>query len=422
VAVILISSYFTDSPARVQGLESGADAYLAEPVDDAELVATVRAIGRVLRQLRDAREHQRLLDALLEYVPEGIAVATAPGLTLVRTSRYGRSISGREPVLGVPMAEQPTGSWLFRPGSSTPSSVEDWPITRAVRSGDVVTDEEWMLKRPDGAERYILLNAGPIKDGKGQVTGGVAVWRDITSRKEMELELVRQADALRAADQAKNEFLARVVHELRQPLQAILSAVGIMKLRVDRSKGEYAREVVERQATQMSRITDDLLDAARVVRGQVAMNLQPEDLGKIVSRALETVRPAVTERGHLLHVALPDAPVVVAADTSRLQQVFVNILSNAARYTPAGGEIRIAIDVAPSRAAVHVTDTGAGISRADLSRIFDLFVRASTEEGGLGIGLAVARTVVEKHGGTIEARSGGAGCGAEFVVTLPTMP
>lgn len=292
VAVVLISTYFTDSDARVQGLESGADAYLIEPVADAELVATLRTVGRLLQKLRQARR--------------------------------------------------------------------------------------------------------------------------------LELALLRQAEELRDADRAKNEFLASVVHELRQPIQAIVSAIGVMRMRANRRTGERARETIERQAQQMARITEGLLDAAKVVRGQVTMNLEALDLRDVVRRALETVRPAVTERQHRLDTAFPERPVQVRADGSRLQQVFVNILTNAVRYTPAGGQIGIAFDPGPTEVAVRVTDSGTGIAEADLPRIFELFTRASAEGPGFGIGLAVARTIVEKHGGRIHATSAGQDRGSEFVITLPT--
>jgi signal transduction histidine kinase len=293
IAVILISTYFTDSDTRVQGLESGADAYLIEPVPDQELVATLRAVGRLLRQLRQARG--------------------------------------------------------------------------------------------------------------------------------MEAVLVRQAEELREADRAKNEFLAGVVHELRQPIQAIVSAVSVMRLRPNRRTGERARETIDRQAQQLASITEELLDAAKVVRGEVSMKLQVEDLRDVVRRALETVRPAVTAREHQLDAAFPDQPVPVRADASRLQQVFVNILTNAVRYTPPGGQIALAFEVQPSEAAVRIADSGVGIAEADLSRIFDLFTRASSEGSGFGIGLAVARSIVEKHGGRIEACSAGPSRGSQFVVTMPSV-
>jgi PAS domain S-box-containing protein len=417
VAVVLISAFFTETEYRVQGLESGADAYLIEPISDAELVATVRAVSRRLDQVKVARENARLLDALFEYIPEGITVADAPDVKIRRVSRFGQALSGR--FLHEVASEQPAGSGVFRAGGVTAARHEDLPLTRAVTAGELITDEEWVIRRPDGQQIIILCNAGPIKDADGRITGGVIAWRDITARKEIQDALVRRTKELREADQTKNDFLATVVHELRQPLQAAVAAVGMMKARVDRRTGERARDVIERQMEQMSRITSDLLDAARVVRRQVELRREPTDLRDILRRALETVRPAMTAGEHQVSFTAPEMRIGVYADAARLQQVFVNILSNAARYTEPGGRIDVSCTVSDVRAEIRVKDTGAGIPPENLARIFDLFTRASDREGGFGIGLAVARTLIEEHGGSVRARSEGAGRGSEFIVSLP---
>jgi PAS domain S-box-containing protein len=421
IAVVLISAYFTESDFRVQGLECGADAYLIEPITDAELVATLRARARRLEQLKGARENERLLDALFEHVPEGITVAEAPDVKIRRVSRFGVAMVGhpRETLEGVAAPEHPERWSIYQSDGVTPARPEDLPLTRAVASGAVITDEEWIIRHRDGRNISVLCNAGPIIGEDGRISGGVIAWRDITARKEIEDELRRRTEELQRSDSAKNDFLATVVHEIRQPVQAALTALGVMKTRVDRRAGQRARDVVERQLLQIGHIVEDLLDATRIMRGEFALALVPTDLVHVLQKCLETLRATFTERGLQVSVAVPDGQVQIQGDESRLQQVFVNLLGNAARYTPEGGRIEITLQKDAETAVVRVKDTGKGINPEQLWRIFDLFVRDTHDSQGFGIGLAVARRLVEAHHGTIEAESAGAGQGSEFRVTLP---
>jgi signal transduction histidine kinase len=421
---VLISAYFTETEYRVQGLESGADAYLIEPISDAELSATLRAVARRLEQLQTARHNERLLDALFEYIPEGITVADAPDVRIRRISRFGVELTGRprDTLEAISADEHPEKWAILRADGVTPASPGDLPLTRSVLSGAVITDEEWVLRRPDGQHVTILCSAGPIRDAAGRVTGGVIAWRDITARKETEEALRRLTAELRRADEAKNDFLATVVHEVRQPIQAALAGLGVMKTRATRRAGERAREVVERQLHQIARITEDLLDATRIVRREVPLRLQPLDLCAVLRQSLETVRPAAATRELQLLGHVPAQPIPVRADAVRLEQVFVNLLSNAVRYTGSGGTIDLSVEALPDSAVVRVQDTGDGIAPEHLTRIFDLFVRGSSHPGGFGIGLSVARSLVESHGGTLTARSAGPGHGSEFTVRLPTAP
>ena len=247
----------------------------------------------------------------------------------------------------------------------------------------------------------------------------VASLRAVTRGLQVVSQALASERALREADRAKTEFLATVSHELRQPLNAALAALEVMKTRRDRAKGEKARDALGRQLQQMRVIVEDLLDATQVVRRQVPLNAQPEDLRNVLHGALETARPPITERQQQLSFTVPTVPVVLHADAARLQQVFVNLLSNASRYTPNGGAIDLRLDVTATAATVRVSDTGAGIAPEHLPHIFDLFSRGTTAGKGLGIGLAVARQLVELHGGTIEACSAGVGRGCEFVVSFP---
>jgi PAS domain S-box-containing protein len=421
VGVVLISSFFIESEFRVKGLESGADAYLIEPVTDAELVATLRAVTRRVEQLKQARENERLLDAVFEYVPDGITVADAPDVTIRRVSRFGLAMVGRsrEELEHIPAADHPTKWAVFRSDGVTPARAEELPLTRAVATGAVIRDEEWVLLRSDGHQVVTLCNAGPIREADGRVTGGIVAWRDITARRHVEDELKRRTQELHQADLTKNDFLATIVHEVRQPIQAALAAIGVMKGRTDQRMGQRARDVVERQLLLIARIVEDLLDATRIMRGDFTLRLEAHDVGDVLRRSLETLRATFEERQLTIGTSFPRAPVSVYGDAARLQQVFVNLLSNAARYTPSGGQVEIALETSAGSAIVRVKDTGEGIPPERLPRLFDLFVRGSEHSAGFGIGLAVVRALVEAHGGTVTAASEGAGKGSEFVVTLP---
>lgn len=216
-----------------------------------------------------------------------------------------------------------------------------------------------------------------------------------------------------------DDFVAAVAHELRQPLSACLGAVAMMKIRQNRETGEHARNVLERQLTQMTRLIDDLLDTTHVARGTVALNCIDLDLRDAVRRALESMQLSIGRRNHESSLSVPDKPVIVAADPLRLQQVLSNLLTNAVKYTDPGGTIVVAVTAAGNDARVSVRDNGAGIGKDAHERIFDLFTRATTTGAGFGIGLAVVRRLVEAHGGTVTVASAGIGSGSEFIVTLP---
>jgi signal transduction histidine kinase len=250
------------------------------------------------------------------------------------------------------------------------------------------------------------------------------------SRAEAQVAEVRQAqererqarDEAEQANKAKDEFLAIVAHELRQPLAAMMAALGVLRQRVgaEALSTERSIGVLERQIAHLQRLVDDLLDATRVVRGQIVLQRRPLNALDVVMDAIEAVRPRAHERHQRLECRLPDAPVIVEADATRLQQVVLNVLSNAVRYTPPEGDIRILVEPDSAWLTIQVHDSGEGIAPDDLPRIFSLFTRAGEQRGtGLGIGLAVARSLVELHGGTIDASSDGPGRGSEFRIQVP---
>ncbi len=257
-----------------------------------------------------------------------------------------------------------------------------------------------------------LASAGRVR--------AVVSHEDITSRRQAE-------EALRTADRRKDEFLATLAHELRNPLAPIQSALQVMKLLGDGDQQlRGAREVVERQLLHMTRLVDDLLDVSRITRGKIRLKLEQVDLGSVVRRAIEATRPFIDAGRHTLIVELPSEPLRVNGDPVRRGQIVGNLLHNAAKYTPHGGRLQLILRRDGEQARILIRDSGIGISPEMLPRIFDLFVQADREteqvQAGLGIGLALARKLVELHSGAISVTSEGLGKGTEFVVQLPLLP
>jgi len=257
---------------------------------------------------------------------------------------------------------------------------------------------------------WMEISASPLSDG------GVGVYfRDVTDRKNAEAEL-------REAARRKDEFLATLAHELRNPLAPIANAVEVLNLSgAADGPAASSRAVIGRQVKLMARLIEDLLDASRITSGKLELRRSRVDLATVVDQALETSRPHV--RGHELSVALPAEPVWVDADPVRLAQVFANLVHNACKFTPPGGQVRLVAERDGARVRVRVRDNGVGIKPEHMPRLFEMFSQVGPAlertHGGLGIGLALSRALVEMHGGTIEAASDGAGAGAEFSVTLP---
>ena len=256
---------------------------------------------------------------------------------------------------------------------------------------------------------------------------GLSVYlRDITERKCAEAERERLLTKLEEGNRRKDEFLAMLSHELRNPLAPISNALEVMRRSgTDERERRSSREVIGRQVDDLARLIDDLLDASRITSGKVRLELQTMELSGVVSRAIETTRPMTDARKHRLTVSLPAEPVWLEADPTRLAQVFSNLLNNAAKYTQEGGDISIKAEVEGTELVVAVRDTGVGIPADVLPQVFDLFTQADRSldraQGGLGIGLTLARSIVQMHGGTVQAFSDGSNKGSEFVVRLPVV-
>jgi two-component system, chemotaxis family, CheB/CheR fusion protein len=275
--------------------------------------------------------------------------------------------------------------------------------------------------------RPVVVDSTQVVVHQGERTLVLETNHDVTERKRLAEALRRQVDELATADRHKNEFLAMLAHELRNPLAPLRNAAHILKgAGTTHEMAEQARDLIERQVRHMTRLVDDLLDAARINRGQVQLQLQALELQALLTRTIETVRHELNERHQRLSVQMPGAPILLQADPARLEQVFANLLTNATKYTPEGGEIFLTVELGEAsapRVLVRVRDTGIGIEPAMLPHVFDLFMQGDQalerSRGGLGIGLSVVRSLIELHGGKVTAHSAGSGHGSEFTVELP---
>jgi PAS domain S-box-containing protein len=278
-------------------------------------------------------------------------------------------------------------------------------------------DEGWRLRK-DGTAFWANVIIAALHDTEGRLRGFAKVTRDMTERKRVE--------ALERGEQEMTEFLAMLAHELRNPLAPIRNALDLMRIKsAGDSTQEWARSVIDRQLTQLTRLVDDLLDVGRITSGKIALHKEPVEIDAAVLRAVESVQPLADARRHTLDVRLARDPLLVDGDLARLSQVVLNLLNNAIKYTPDGGRIEVQVARDAGLAIVRVKDTGIGMSADLISRVFDLFVQGERAldraEGGLGIGLTLVKRLVALHGGDVLALSEGRGRGSEFVVRLPAL-
>jgi PAS domain S-box-containing protein len=283
---------------------------------------------------------------------------------------------------------------------------------------------EYRLQGRNGQYYWVMDAASPRFDDNGTFLGYIGSVIDITKRKQDEEALRESALALKEADRRKDEFLALLAHELRNPLAPIRTGVELMRLAGDDpAVVEEVRTTMERQSQQMVRLIDDLLDVSRITRGTLELRKSRVELAAVVESAVETVDPIIRELGHELKIELPKQPIVVEGDPTRLAQVISNLLNNAAKYMPRGGRIDLRAKRERSTVTISVKDAGIGIPAEMLDRIFDMFIQVDGSleraHGGLGIGLTLVKRLVEMHGGSVEAQSPGENQGSEFTVRLP---
>ena len=310
---------------------------------------------------------------------------------------------------------------LFTP-EDVQQGVPDYELQVAAKSSDMNNDR-W-LRRADGSNFWASGSTTALRDGEGNVVAFGKTLRNRTDVKE-QIEMLRnRVDALLKADEHKNIFLSTLSHELRNPLAPLVNALQLIRMMDPQNAAlQYPIKLIERQVDFIRRLVDDLLDMTRISTGKIQLALQPVDLREVLARAVESTRSLMTERKHEFAEHMLPAPIVVNADADRLEQVFVNLLTNAAKYTPEGGRIELRATLEQTEALVHLLDNGVGIPKEMQPYIFDLFTQVAANEGrasgGLGIGLSVVKNLVELHGGSVQVRSEGVGKGTEFTVRLP---
>ena len=302
-------------------------------------------------------------------------------------------------------------------------------LDRVFQTGEpyVGRESRMVLSRREGGppeECFLNFIYQPFRNSDGSIRGILASGFEVTELVRSRQRTETLAEQARTADRRKDEFLAMLSHELRNPLAPIATALQLMKLR-GRGPPGREREVIERQVAHLSRLVDDLLDVSRIASGKVELRRRPLELAEAVDKAVEIVSPLLEGRCHELRVDVPRAGLRVYADPIRLSQVFANLLSNAAKYTPPGGHIVVSARREGEEIVARVRDDGIGIPETLLPRVFDLFVQGSRTadrgEGGLGLGLALVKSLVTLHGGSVEVESFGADQGSEFLVRLPEL-
>ena len=391
--------------------------YVAMPVEDSQ--------GRVLRVLlvlRDVLVQRR--DAvlpgwcgssdldLLEDAGIGLRAVAADG-TIVGASRAELDMLGYEhdEYVGQPQARFHADDGLHE------------EMMRRLRTGETLRGFESRMRCRDGSLRQVRIDARLCADDDGPFRIR-ALTRDVTVQCETEHRLAQLQAELQRADRLKDEFLAMLAHELRNPLAPILSALQVLEISGQNSPPAHqARAILTRQVGHMVRLIEDLLQVSRLTRNQLVLRCEPVLLQRVIEQAIEAVRPALDARKHALSVLLPAEAVWLDADAARLVQLFTNLLDNAARFTSRGGDIRVQAEAGDARVRISVVDTGMGITAPTLATVFELFAQADhsieRSSGGLGLGLTLARRLARLHGGDIEAFSAGLGQGSRFVVNLP---
>jgi PAS domain S-box-containing protein len=365
----------------------------------------------------ELRQRLQSLQAIIARAPIPIAIAHDPACRFISANAALASLLGMPAEANISLTPPPGQKEPYRiqrNGRDIPP--DELPMQYAIAHRMSMSNEIEIV-RADGSVVFVQNDVEPLYDTHGTIYGCVSVCVDLTDRKLAEI-------ALREADRRKDEFLATLSHELRNPLAPIRTAVEVMRLARDNpALLEQARATLERQLQHLVRITDDLLDVSRITQNKIELRRRRLDLRTIVHGAIEAIQPLMDSRAQTLALDLPDQPLWADADATRLTQAFSNLLNNAAKYTECGGQISIGAAADGTDAEITVADTGIGMAPEMLPRIFDMFTQLQAHRdrtfGGLGIGLSLARRLVELHDGTIDARSDGPGRGSIFTVRLP---
>jgi PAS domain S-box-containing protein len=394
-----------------------------------------RSQGSALQALASERERDRTAEALSQAEARLAAIVESSDDAIIGKTLEGIVTSwngGAQRIFGYTMQEM-IGQPIFR--LAPPDRPDEMrAVLEQIRRGKRVEHFETERIRKDGERIHVSLTVSPIMDSTGRIVGASKVARDVSDRKRSEQErelLLENAERARAeaeaASRAKDAFLATVSHELRTPLSPILAWSTMLRQgALDASKTERALETIERCARNQAQLVEDLLDVSRIVAGKLRLGVRPVDVEPVVRAAIDVVRPAAEAKEIRLEVVLDPDSGRVSGDPERLQQVVWNLLSNAVKFTPRGGRVRAVLERVGSHLEIAVSDSGQGIARDFLPYVFERFRQAdgttTRAHGGLGLGLAIVRHIVELHGGSVHAESPGEGGGAVFTVRLPLLP
>jgi PAS domain S-box-containing protein len=419
IPVVQISATYVTPQDQILGLEGGAEIYLTEPVEAIELTTAVRVLLRLHSIERGLIQSEARWRSFMESNIIGVAILQHERFVEINEAFLRMIGYTREEVL----------AGLTWRSLTPPESLERSEAARAeLRMRGTSAPFEKQYLRKDGSRIWVVLAAAAILDGEDQ---WMCFALDISDRKHATLEreaaFQREHAARTQAEDAtrlKDEFLANLSHELRTPMNAIIGWTHLLRSgRLDDAQRQRALESIDRGARSQAKLIEDLLDVSRIVSGKLSLNLQPVDIGAVIDAALESQRPAAQTKGLRLVRTAGLTDLVVTGDAGRLQQVFLNILTNAVKFTPSGGRIEVALTREGDNARISVADTGEGIAPAFLPYVFDRFRQAdgtsTRSHMGLGLGLAIVRHVVEMHGGNVKVASAGEGQGATFTVTIP---
>lgn len=411
IPVLHVSGTFMDIEHKVHGLDSGADGYLTSVAEPLELLATVRALLRARRAEDAAQLSARQWQATFDTISDGVMLLDGRG-NVVQVNRTLERLLGR--------------TWSELVGREVPAMLgsPDRParelFERMLESGGRSTRDVEL------GNLWIRVSMDPIRDAENVIRGALCLVTDITGLKRLEMQLVDQARRLQENDRRKDEFLAMLGHELRNPLASLSHALELIgSPAASREIADDGLEIARRQVRHMSRLVEDLLDVSRITRGTVELRKQAVDFRSVVHQAIESSRPLMASRGLDFSASIRDEPLPLEGDPVRLEQIVTNLLNNAAKYTDSGGKVSAVLERQDDQAVLTVRDSGIGIAPEILKHIFDLFVQADRSldrsQGGLGIGLTLVQKLTELHGGTITAESEGHGRGSTFTVRLPVL-
>jgi signal transduction histidine kinase len=413
IPVIMLSARAGEE-ARIEGIEAGANDYLVKPFSARELVARVAARLELLRLGQRLADERAAIANLFAQTPMPIAILRGDDLVFDAANESYVQVTGGRELLGKP---------LLQAIPELEGQGFDELLHEVLRTGVAQVGREQLLRvERDGRlqDTYFTFIYAPVRGQNGRFDSVVALCNEVTEQVQARQRLEGLAYEAAQASRAKDEFLAMLGHELRNPLAPMRTALQLMRLRGSESREQ---DVLERQVNHLSRLVDDLLDISRITRGQIELDRKPVELSEVVLRAMEIASPVLEHAHHELVISVPRKGLGVDVDIERMAQVVSNLLTNAAKYSDARSRIEVTASRVDERVSLSVKDQGSGIAPEMLSRVFDAFVQQpqtlDRSRGGLGLGLAIVKSLVEKHEGTVRAQSLGLGHGSEFVVELP---